>query len=299
VSPAEKAAIDEIPSRTGNDCLVTLLNPPAQAGSRAGPGAAIGIPNRARGVRNGISMSASAGLLLALAILAMIGSVTWLSILNGRRLARQQAASASALDLTPTNRGRAVSNIDFMWRRSDRRRVWALLEGVCRGWETKVFLFAHDPDVFEKGSRTLVSLVAHQFMSIFRLAFHARTAQQRGVLVAVDHAGPKAKFKIRGRRLVARDKNAQQLLGARSTRLRTWAPPARINLEQGWVFLRSFYILPKWIERYVPASVEICERLERAGAMPRQADDFTAMPEDFLGRPTYRASRNAESAPDR
>ena len=238
-------------------------------------------------------MSASTGVLLAVGILAMIGSVIWLSIVNGRRFSRQQAASASAFDLTPTNRERAVSNLDFVWRRSDRRRVWALLEGVCRGWDTKVFLFAHDPDVIDKGTRTLVSLLAHRLMSIFTLAFDARTARQRGVLVAVDHAAPDAEFKIRGRRMVARDKNAQQLLGGRSTRLHTWAPPARVSLKHGWVFLRSFYDVPRWIERYVPASLEICERLECAGAAPRQADDFTAMPDDFHATPRVGARRES------
>src|SRR6266704_1088337 len=139
-----------------------------------------------------MAMSASTGVLLAVAIFAMTGSVIWLSMVNGRRLSRQQAASAAAFDLTPTNRARGVSNIDFVWRRRDRRRAWALLEGVCRGWDTKVFLFAHDPDVIDRGARTLVSVVAHRLMSIFSLAFDARTARQRGVLVAVDNAGPEA-----------------------------------------------------------------------------------------------------------
>jgi hypothetical protein len=149
-----------------------------------------------------------------------------------------------------------------------------LLEGVYRGWETKVFVFAHDPDLIDRGARTLVSLVAHRLMSIFSLAFHARTAPQRGVLVAVEHAGPDAEFKVRGRKLIARDRNAQQLIGGRYARLRIWAPPARVSLKHDWVFLRSFYVLPKWIQRYVPASVEICERLVSVSVAPRAADEF-------------------------
>ena len=223
-------------------------------------------------------MSSAMGVLLTVGILAMVGCVIWLSVVNRRRLARQQAAAATAVHLAPTSRAAAVGNIDLVWRRTDQRRAFALLEGIHRGWQTKAFLFRHDQDLVERGGRTLVGLFARRFLSVFDLVFDARTAQQRGVLVAVDYSGAPARFKLRGRRLVARDVSAREVLGSRSLRLGTWAPPARVRVDQGWVFLQSFYVVPRWIERFVPVSVEICERLESAGVTRREANDFTAMP---------------------
>jgi len=129
------------------------------------------------------------GVLLTVGILAMVGCVIWLSVVNRRRLARQQAAAATAVHLAPTSRAAAVGNIDLVWRRTDQRRAFALLEGIHRGWQTKAFLFRHDQDLVERGGRTLVGLFARRFLSVFDLVFDARTAQQRGVLVAVDYSG--------------------------------------------------------------------------------------------------------------
>jgi hypothetical protein len=234
--------------------------------------------------RKAMSMSPPMGVHLAVGILTMVGAAIWLSIVNRRRVSKQLRASAEAVNLVPTDRHRAVSNVDLVWRRGDRRRAWALLEGVYRGWETKVFLFAHDASALDRGARAFVGLVAHRLLSVFGLAFDARTADQRGVLVAVEYGGDDARFKIRGTRLIARGEVARRLLGGRSVRLGTWAAPGRISLGHEWFFLQSFYVTPRWIERYVPVATEICERLQEAGVTRRHPEEFTAMPLDLTTR---------------
>jgi len=43
-------------------------------------------------------------------------------------------------------------------------------------------------------------------------------------------------------------------------------------LTDGWLFLESFYILPKWLGRYVQASTETCDFLGSAGVLGRRQD---------------------------
>jgi hypothetical protein len=107
----------------------------------------------------------------------------------------------------------------------------------------------------------------------------SRTATQRGILVAVEYEGEPATFKLRGRTVIARNDRAKELTRSGSMRTGHRVPPARIQLRDGWLFLESFYVVPKWIGAYVRASTDICEALGAAGAIhPRDAGSLPLGP---------------------
>ena len=148
------------------------------------------------------------------------------------------------------------------------RRAWGLLQGERSGWTVRAFMFKHDPDPVVLGARTITRVFARNLLAATSLATDSRTAEQRGVIVAVDYEGEPATFKIRGRKVIARNKRARQVLTeSGSSRTRHWVPPARIELRGDWFFLHSFYILPKWLGPYVEASTDICTALAESGVI--------------------------------
>jgi hypothetical protein len=212
--------------------------------------------------------------LLVAAIVTMIALVILLVRLNGRNLAKQTARQAAAVGLKPRSGSAGLDDLGWLWKRTDiRRTALGLCEGQRDGWNVRTFTFAHDPDAVTQGARVFTRLFAHNLMSFTSLATDSRTAQRRAVLIAVKHDAMSLSFKVRGRQLMARDSRTRAIIGGRrSVRLRTWAPPARITLHDGWLFLESFYILPKWLGRYVQASTETCDFLGSAGVLGRRQD---------------------------
>lgn len=220
-------------------------------------------------------MNTTSGILLTVGIAAMIGLVIALSAANGRNLARHQHREAASVGLRPSLETSRLGYLDWLWRRTDRRRTWGLLEGQHEGWDVRAFLFAHDDDTVTVGARVLTRVFAHSLASVAGLAFDSRTATQRGILIAVDAEGEgeTAAFKVRRRRLIGLDARARELLGGRtSAPLRAWAPPARVTIRNEWLFLQSFYVLPKWLSHYVQVSAEICEQLRLSGSVRQRPE---------------------------
>jgi hypothetical protein len=116
-------------------------------------------------------------------------------------------------------------------------------------------------------------------MFVTTLAMDSRTAPQRGILVAVAYDGEPATFNVRGRKVIARNDRAKELTRFRSMRTGHLVPPARIQLRDGWLFLQSFYVVPRWIGPYVRTSTDICDTLAAAGAIqPRDAGSLPLGP---------------------
>jgi len=218
-------------------------------------------------------MSPASGFLLVVAILSMIGLVILLSRRNVKNLTGQERRETAGVGLVPRATAIQLANLEWLWRRTDtRRNAWNLHDGSYGGWDVRAFLFAHDPDTITNGARLLTRIFAHNYMPLTSLATDARTARQRGILVAVDYDDEPAAFKLRGRQVVARNAQATSLLGGRSAKLRTWSPPARVRLVHDWLFLESFYVVPKWLGRYVHASTQICDLLEASEFLQRRHD---------------------------
>jgi hypothetical protein len=161
-----------------------------------------------------------------------------------------------------------------------RRRAWGLVQGKRSRWEVRAFFFADDVDTVVIGAKTLTRLFARSLLSITQLATHARTADQRGVLVAVDYDREPAKFKIRGRKVIPRNVVAKQLVTSSGPlRMTRWTRPARIELRDDWLFLHSFYTVPKWLGHYVNAATAICDGLAASEAIqPRKESSLPPAP---------------------
>jgi len=224
-------------------------------------------------------MSGTAGALLAVLIVGMIGIVVFLVRLDARKERRTQLEQAASLGLSRAGDASRLASIDFLWRRAAMRRsAHELWEGRYGGWDVRVFLFANIGDLVTSGVRAGARVVASGLPPVPSLALDWRTAQQRGVLVAVDYAGEPATFKIRlNGNLVARNEAAARLLGGNKVvRLRCRVPPARCVLRDGWFHLASYYVLPKWLASYVQASTEICRTLDPAAVRPRDDSELPA-----------------------
>jgi hypothetical protein len=219
--------------------------------------------------------------LLVTGIVVIVGLVFLLSRVNRKNLARGEAEQAAGLGLRPSPESDRLQYLDWLWRRTDRRRhAWGMIQGPHGGWEIRAFLFQHDPDAVVLGAKALTRVFAHPFLFVTTLATDSRTARQRAVLIAVDYEGEPAAFKVRGRRIIARDDRARTLLSrSKSPRMRRWVPPARIQIREDWFFLHSFYVVPKWVGRYVRASADICTALAASGAIrPREAGSLPSGP---------------------
>lgn len=219
-------------------------------------------------------MNPTVGIFLALGIVVMIALVIFLSRVNNRKVARDEAVHASTLGLKASDESSRLALLPLLWRTSDQsRHTRGLLEGKHAGWDVRAFLFEHDPDSTVLGVRAITRLFARSLMAVSSLITDSRTATQRAILVAVAYEGDPAKFTVSRRKLRARDTSAKQLLPSRgSHQIQHWTPPARIQLQDGWLLLQSFYILPKWLAPYVMASTDICDVLAKAGAIQPRLD---------------------------
>ena len=48
--------------------------------------------------------------------------------------------------------------------------------------------------------------------------------------------------------------------------------------RDGWLLLHNLYVVPRWIEQYIRATVEIADVLHSTGALrSRSAEGFTTM----------------------
>jgi hypothetical protein len=219
--------------------------------------------------------------LLVIGLVVMIALVFVLSRANRKNLARGEAEQAATLGLRPSLESDRLPFLDWLWRRTDRRRhAWGLLQGSHAGWAVRAFLFEHDSDAVVLGARALTRVFAHSFMFVTTLATDSRTARQRGVMIAAAYDGEPATFKVRGRKMIARNERARALLArSKSRRIRHWVPPARIQIREDWFFLQSFYVVPRWIGPYVRASTDICTALAASGAIqPRDAGNLPIGP---------------------